>query len=63
MASVSQSEYTSTKFLEDAHIIAQDINSEIVYYRENTKNWEIWYADTVSLQSEYTNPTVTSEDI
>lgn len=63
MASVSQSEYTSTKFLEDAHIIAQDINSEIVYYRENTRNWETWYADTVALQSEYTNPAVTSEDV
>jgi hypothetical protein len=55
--------YTSTLFLEDAHIIAQDFWSDIQYMRKGDRNWDIWYADTVALQDEYTKPAPTSTSV
>jgi hypothetical protein len=54
------STYTSTFFLEDAHIITQDIWSDIIYQRKGNTNWDIWLADTVALQDEYTYPAKSS---
>lgn len=57
------STYTDQIFLDDAHFIAQDIWSDIIYARKGNKSWDIWYTDTVSLQNEYTRPTVTSTNV
>lgn len=54
------STYSTTFFLEDAHIITQDIWSDIQYMRRGNTNWDIWLADTVALQYEYTYPTKSS---
>ena len=54
------STYTSAFFLEDAHIITQDIWSDIIYARKGNTNWDIWLADTVALQDEYTSPAKSS---
>ena len=59
----SSSDYTSTMFLEDAHIITQDIWSEVCKKKLGNSNWNIWYTDTVSLQDEYTKPLVSSTNI
>lgn len=59
----TDSTYTTAKFLEDAHIIAQDIWSDIIYARKGNRNWDIWLADTVALQDEYTKPSVTSTNV
>jgi len=56
----TDSTYTSVFFLEDAHIITQDIWSDIIYARKWDRNWDIWTADTVALQDEYTTPTKSS---
>lgn len=63
MSYASTTEYTTTKFLQDVRIIVQDIQSDLAYLREDTQNKEIWYADTVSLQNEYTKPSVTSDAV
>ncbi len=55
--------YTSAFFLEDAHIITQDIWSDIIYERKGNTNWDIWHADTVSLQDEYTFPAKSSTEV
>jgi hypothetical protein len=52
----TDSTYTTTFFLEDAHIIAQDIWSDVQYMRNGNTNWDVWLANTVSLQDEYTVP-------
>ena len=57
------STYTDDIFLEDCHYIAQDIWSSIQYERKGTCSWDIWLADTVSLQDEYTRPSVTSTTV
>lgn len=57
------STYTDSIFLDDCHYIAQDIWSDIIYARKWNKNWDIWLADTVALQNEYTRPTVTSTNV
>ena len=57
------STYADDIFLEDCHFWAQDIWSAIIYARKGNKNWDIWLADTVSLQDEYTRPNVTSTNI
>lgn len=54
------STYTSAFFLEDAHIITQDIWSDIIYARKGNTNWDVWLADTVALQDEYTSPAKSS---
>ena len=57
------STYTDAIFLEDAHYIAQDIWSTIQYAKRGDYSWDIWTADTVSLQDEYsvrTNVTSTT---
>lgn len=59
----TDSTYTTAKFLEDAHIITQDMWSDIIYARKGNRNWDIWLADTVSLQDEYTKPAVSSTDV
>lgn len=55
--------YTDPIYLEQAHVIVQDIWSDIIYQRKGNKSWDIWLADTVSLQDEYTRPTVTSTNV
>lgn len=55
--------YTDSIFLEDCHYIAQDIWSSIQYERKGNYNWDIWLADTVALQDEYTRPPVTSTTV
>lgn len=60
---VSTTDYSSTLFLEDAHIIAQDIWSDVVKIKKGFSNWTIWYADTVSLQDEYSKPLVSSTTV
>lgn len=57
---VSTLDYSTTLFLEDAHIIAQDIWSDVIKVNKGLSNWTIWYSDTVSLQDEYTKPLVSS---
>ena len=57
------STYTDDIFLEDCHYIAQDIWSSIQYERKWTYNWDIWLADTVAFQDEYTRPPVTSTTV
>lgn len=57
------STYTDPIFLDDCHYWAQDIWSAIIYARKGNKNWDIWLADTVALQNEYTRPTVTSTNV
>jgi hypothetical protein len=54
------STYTTAFFLEDAHIITQDIWSDIIYARKGNTNWDIWLADTVAFQDEYTSPVKSS---
>lgn len=56
-------EYTSTQFLKDIHRVTQDFWSEVVGLRKADGNWDIWLTDTVSLQSEYTDPPVTSTSV
>ena len=63
MAYVSQTEHTESMFLANARIIAQDIQSELVYSQDDTRNWDMWYTDTVSLQDEYTKPAVSSDTV
>lgn len=55
--------YSEANFLEDIHFIAQDFWSEVVAKKKWTTNWDIWYADTVSLQDEYTYPFVSSTTV
>lgn len=55
--------YTSAFFLEDAHIICQDIWSDVQYMRNGNTNWDIWLANTVSLQDEYTVPSKASTTV
>lgn len=57
------STYTNDIYLDDCHVIAQDIWSDIIYSRYGNKSWDIWLADTVSLQDEYTRPLVTSTNV
>lgn len=57
------SDYTSTLFLEDLHIITQDFWSEVVSLQKAQRNWDIWTADTVALQDEYTKPPITSTSV
>lgn len=59
-SALSTTEYTSAQFLEDAHVITQDIWSEVTKQRKGSFNWDIWYTDTVALQDEYTKPAVSS---
>jgi hypothetical protein len=59
----TDSTYTDAIYLEDCHAIAQDIWSDIIYARKGNKSWDIWLADTVALQDEYTRPTVTSTNV
>lgn len=49
--------YTDEIYLEDAHYIAQDIWSTIQYERKGDFSFDIWTADTISLQDEYTTKT------
>lgn len=56
-------EYTTTQFLKDIHRITQDFWSEVVWLRKADWNWDIWTSDTVSLQSEYQDPSVTSTTV
>jgi hypothetical protein len=62
-ANFTDTTYTDQIYLDQAHIIAQDIWSDIIYVRKGNKNWDVWLADTVSLQNEYTRPTVTSTNV
>lgn len=62
-SAVSSTDYSTTLFLDDAHIIAQDIWSDVIQINKGNKNWDIWYADTVSLQDEYNYPAVTSTTV
>ncbi len=58
------STYTDAIFLEDAHYIAQDIWSTIQYAKRWDYSWDIWTADTESMQDEYTVKTnVTSTSV
>lgn len=49
--------YTDEIYLEDAHYIAQDIWSTIQYERKGDFSFDIWTADTISLQDEYATKT------
>jgi hypothetical protein len=62
-ANFTDTTYTDQIYLDQAHVIAQDIWSDIIYARKGNKNWDEWLADTVSLQDEYTRPTVTSTNV
>ena len=62
-ANFLDSSYSNDIFLEQAHVIAQDIWSDIIYALKGNKSWDIWLADTISLQDEYTRPTVTSTNV
>jgi len=56
-------EYDTDQFLKDIHRVTQDFWSEVVWLRKADWNWDIWLTDTVSLQSEYTDPPVTSTSV
>lgn len=60
---VSSTDYSTTLFLEDAHLIAQDVWSDVIKVNKGLSNWTIWYSDTVSLQDEYTKPIVSSTTV
>lgn len=45
--------YTDDIYLEDCHFLAQDIWSAVLYAMRGDYSWDIWTADTVSLQDEY----------
>lgn len=62
-SAVSSTDYSTTLFLDDANIIAQDIWSDVIQINKGLSNWTIWYADTVSLQDEYTKPLVSSTTV
>jgi hypothetical protein len=62
-ANFTDSTYTDPIYLEQASVIAQDIWSDIIYARKGNKSWDMWLADTVALQDEYTRPTVTSTNV
>jgi hypothetical protein len=62
-SAVSSTDYSTTLFLDDAHIIAQDIWSDVINVNKGNGNWDIWYTDTVSLQDEYNYPSVTSTTV
>lgn len=56
-------EYTSAVFLRHANIITQKFWNRVVNRRKARSNWDIWTADTVSLQDEYTKPSVSSTTV
>lgn len=59
------SEYkaSDTLGLKHLHLTAQDIWENAVKLRKAYRNWDIWTADTVSLQDEYTKPAVSSTTV
>jgi hypothetical protein len=58
-------DYKSNNTLGLRHLseIAQDTWSRAVKLKKANGNWDIWYADTVSLQDEYTKPSVSSDTV
>ena len=55
---VSTSQYTQAEFLEDINVVKDEFWSWIVARLDEDSNYEEWTTDTVSLESEYTMPTV-----
>ena len=58
-------EYKASNTLGLKHLsqIVQRFWNRVVNRRKARSNWDIWLADTVALQNEYTKPAVTSEDV
>jgi hypothetical protein len=58
-------EYKTSNTLGLLHIheLVQDIWSRVVKLKKANGNWDIWYADTVALQDEYTKPSVSSDTV
>jgi hypothetical protein len=53
----------NTLGLLNLHELVQDIWSRAVKLKKANGNWDTWYADTVSLQDEYTKPSVSSDTV
>lgn len=56
------SEYkaSNTLWLKHLHLIAQEVWSKAIKRKKANSNWDIWFTDTVSLQDEYKNPSMSS---
>ena len=50
-------------WLKHIHLTVQDIWENAVKLKKAYRNWDIWTADTVSLQDEYTKPSVSSTTV
>lgn len=54
---------SNTLWLKHIHLIVQEIWSKAIKYKKANNNWDIWLADTVSLQDEYSKPSVSSTSV
>jgi len=54
---------SNTLWLKHLHNITQRFWNRVVNRRKARCNWDIWQADTVALQDEYTKPSVTSTTV
>lgn len=63
--SYATTEYKTSNILglKHIHLVVQDIWANAVKLKKANRNWDIWLADTVSLQNEYTKPSVSSTNV
>lgn len=54
---------SNTLGLKHLHLIVQEVWQKATKLKKNNCNWDIWLADTVSLQDEYTKPSVSSTTV
>ena len=54
---------SNTLGLKHLHLIVQELWQKATKLKKNNCNWDIWLADTVSLQDEYTKPSVSSTTV
>lgn len=54
---------SNTLWLKHLHLIVQEVWSKAIKRKKANWNWDIWLADTVSLQDEYTQPSVSSTTV
>lgn len=54
---------SNTLWLKHLHLIVQEVWAKAIKREKASKNWDIWYASTVSLQDEYTTPIVSSTTV
>jgi hypothetical protein len=54
---------SNTLGLKHLHLVVQEVWQKATKLKKNNCNWDIWLADTVSLQDEYTTPSVSSTTV